>query len=69
MFKQNIITVEMHFASQARHLIEEQNVIKIITETLLEKLPEYLDKNGKFNFQGYNPDKLSRVYAIICDLK
>ncbi|XP_038596898.1 E3 ubiquitin-protein ligase UBR1 [Tachyglossus aculeatus] len=53
----------------ARHLIEEQNVISVITETLLEVLPEYLDKNGKFNFQGYSQDKLGRVYAIICDLK
>nr|XP_056707151.1 E3 ubiquitin-protein ligase UBR1 [Euleptes europaea] len=53
----------------ARHLIEEQNVITVITETLLEELPEYLDKNGKFNFQGYSQEKLSRVYAVICDLK
>ncbi|NXI40148.1 UBR1 ligase, partial [Galbula dea] len=53
----------------ARHLIEEQNVITTITETLLEVLPEYLDKNDKFNFQGYSQDKLNRVYAIIFDLK
>ncbi|XP_053127258.1 E3 ubiquitin-protein ligase UBR1 isoform X2 [Hemicordylus capensis] len=53
----------------ARHLIEEQNVITIIIETLLEELPKYLDKNGKFNFQGYNQEKISRVYAVICDLK
>uniref|UniRef100_A0A6I8NA37 E3 ubiquitin-protein ligase n=2 Tax=Ornithorhynchus anatinus TaxID=9258 RepID=A0A6I8NA37_ORNAN len=53
----------------ARQLIEEQNVISVIAETLLEVLPEYLDKNGKFNFQGYSQDKLGRVYAIICDLK
>uniref|UniRef100_A0A8C3HHS2 E3 ubiquitin-protein ligase n=1 Tax=Chrysemys picta bellii TaxID=8478 RepID=A0A8C3HHS2_CHRPI len=53
----------------ARHLIEEQNVITVITETLLEVLPEYLDKNDKFNFQGYSQDKLDRVYAVICDLK
>uniref|UniRef100_A0A674J3P7 E3 ubiquitin-protein ligase n=1 Tax=Terrapene triunguis TaxID=2587831 RepID=A0A674J3P7_9SAUR len=53
----------------ARHLIEEQNVITVITETLLEVLPEYLDKNDKFNFQGYSQDKLSRVYAVIYDLK
>ncbi|EMP39579.1 E3 ubiquitin-protein ligase UBR1 [Chelonia mydas] len=53
----------------ARHLIEEQTVITIITETLLEVLPEYLDKNEKFNFQGYSQDKLGRVYAVICDLK
>ncbi|XP_064318493.1 E3 ubiquitin-protein ligase UBR1 isoform X2 [Phalacrocorax carbo] len=53
----------------ARHLIEEQNVITIITETLLEVLPEYLDKNGKFNFQGYSQDKLNRVYAVIYDLR
>ncbi|KAL1785370.1 E3 ubiquitin-protein ligase UBR1 [Sigmodon hispidus] len=53
----------------ARHLIEEQNVISIITETLLEVLPEYLDRNNKFNFQGYSQDKLGRVYAVICDLK
>ncbi|ELW48112.1 E3 ubiquitin-protein ligase UBR1 [Tupaia chinensis] len=54
---------------KARHLIEEQNVISIITETLLEVLPEYLDRNNKFNFQGYSQDKLGRVYAVICDLK
>ncbi|XP_043836500.1 E3 ubiquitin-protein ligase UBR1 [Dromiciops gliroides] len=53
----------------ARLLIEEQNVISVITETLLEVLPEYLDKNNKFNFQGYSQDKLGRVYAVICDLK
>ncbi|EQB77523.1 hypothetical protein CB1_000386021 [Camelus ferus] len=53
----------------ARHLIEEQNVISVITETLLEVLPEYLDRNNKFNFQGYSQDKLGRVYAVICDLK
>ncbi|RMC00510.1 hypothetical protein DUI87_23124 [Hirundo rustica rustica] len=53
----------------ARHLIEEQNVITTITETLLEVLPEYLDKNDKFNFQGYSQDKLSRVYAVIYDLR
>ncbi|XP_066487271.1 E3 ubiquitin-protein ligase UBR1 isoform X2 [Tiliqua scincoides] len=53
----------------ARQLIEEQNVITIITETLLEELPKYLDKNGKFNFQGYSQEKLSRVYAVISDLK
>uniref|UniRef100_A0A8D0C1I8 E3 ubiquitin-protein ligase n=1 Tax=Salvator merianae TaxID=96440 RepID=A0A8D0C1I8_SALMN len=53
----------------ARHLIEEQNVITIIAETILEELPKYLDKNGKFNFQGYNHEKLTRVTAIIYDLK
>ncbi|PKU37038.1 hypothetical protein llap_12656 [Limosa lapponica baueri] len=54
---------------KARHLIEEQNVITTITETLLEVLPEYLDKNDKFNFQGYSQDKLNRVYAVIYDLR
>ncbi|XP_036239822.1 E3 ubiquitin-protein ligase UBR1 isoform X2 [Molothrus ater] len=53
----------------ARHLIEEQNVITTITETLLEVLPEYLDKNDKFNFQGYSQDKLTRVYSVIYDLR
>ncbi|KAJ7413492.1 hypothetical protein WISP_90316 [Willisornis vidua] len=53
----------------ARHLIEEQNVITTITETLLEVLPEYLDKNDKFNFQGYSQDKMNRVYAVIYDLR
>ncbi|KAL7992394.1 hypothetical protein Chor_016650 [Crotalus horridus] len=53
----------------ARHLIEEQNVITVITDTLLEELPKYLDKNGKFNFQGYSQEKLGRVYAVIYDLK
>uniref|UniRef100_A0A8D2MLS7 E3 ubiquitin-protein ligase n=1 Tax=Zonotrichia albicollis TaxID=44394 RepID=A0A8D2MLS7_ZONAL len=53
----------------ARHLIEERNIITIITETLLEVLPEYLDKNDKFNFQGYSQDKLNRVYSVIFDLR
>ncbi|XP_062973720.1 E3 ubiquitin-protein ligase UBR1 isoform X2 [Elgaria multicarinata webbii] len=53
----------------ARHLIEEQNVITVVTETLLEELPKYLDKNGKFSFQGYSPEKFGRVYAVIYDLK
>ncbi|NXN30723.1 UBR1 ligase, partial [Nycticryphes semicollaris] len=53
----------------ARHLIEEQNVITTITETLLEVLPECLDKTDKFNFQGYSLDKLNRVYAVIYDLR
>jgi len=57
------------FFLQARHLIAEQNVITTITETLLEVLPEYLDKNDKFNFQGYSQDKLNRVYAVIYDLR
>ncbi|KAI6068262.1 E3 ubiquitin-protein ligase [Aix galericulata] len=53
----------------ARHLIEEQSVITTITETLLEVLPEYLDKNDKFNFQGYSQDKMNRVYSVIYDLR
>ncbi|CAH2328512.1 E3 ubiquitin- ligase UBR1 isoform X3 [Pelobates cultripes] len=53
----------------ARMLIEDQNVITVITETLLEVLPEYLDTDNKFNFQGYSQDRFCRVYAIICDLK
>lgn len=53
----------------ARLLIEEQSVIKVITETLLEVLPEYLDPENKFNFQGYSQDRFFRVYAIIFDLK
>ncbi|XP_056403083.1 E3 ubiquitin-protein ligase UBR1 isoform X1 [Hyla sarda] len=53
----------------ARLLIEEQSVIKVITETLLEVLPEYLDPENKFNFQGYSQDRFCRVYAIIFDLK
>ncbi|KAH0620663.1 hypothetical protein JD844_021334 [Phrynosoma platyrhinos] len=40
----------------ARHLIEEQNVIKVIIETLLEELPKCLDRNGKLNFQGYSQE-------------
>ncbi|XP_073494949.1 E3 ubiquitin-protein ligase UBR1 isoform X1 [Phyllobates terribilis] len=53
----------------ARMLIEEQNVIKVITETLLDVLPEYLDPENKFNFQGYRQDRFCRVYAIIFDFK
>ncbi|XP_075049273.1 E3 ubiquitin-protein ligase UBR1 [Mixophyes fleayi] len=53
----------------ARLLIEEQSVIRVIAETLLEVLPEYLDPENKFNFQGYSQDRFCRVYAIIFDLK
>ncbi|KAM4661879.1 E3 ubiquitin-protein ligase UBR1 [Discoglossus pictus] len=53
----------------ARLLIEEQDVITVITETLLEVLPEYIDSNNKFNFQGYSQERFCRVYAIILDLK
>nr|XP_033808724.1 E3 ubiquitin-protein ligase UBR1 isoform X1 [Geotrypetes seraphini] len=53
----------------ARHLIEEQSVLTVIAETLLEVLPEYLDGNNKFNFQGYSQDKLGRINAVISDLK
>lgn len=53
----------------ARLLIEEQNVITVITEAMLEVLPKHLDTDGKFNFQGYSQDRFCRVYAIICDLK
>ncbi|XP_044127581.1 E3 ubiquitin-protein ligase UBR1 isoform X2 [Bufo gargarizans] len=53
----------------ARLLIEEQSVMRVITETLLEVLPEYLDLENKFNFQGYSQDRFCRVYAIIFDLK
>ncbi|XP_072842308.2 E3 ubiquitin-protein ligase UBR1 isoform X2 [Pogona vitticeps] len=53
----------------AHHLIEEQNVITVITETLLDELPKNMDKNGKFNFQGYSQEKLSRVPVIIIDLQ
>ncbi|OCT68575.1 E3 ubiquitin-protein ligase UBR1 isoform X3 [Xenopus laevis] len=53
----------------ARLLIEEQNVIKVITETLLEIITEYLDSDNKFNFQGYSQERFFMVYAIILDLK
>ncbi|KAG8449458.1 hypothetical protein GDO86_016202 [Hymenochirus boettgeri] len=53
----------------ARLLIEEENVIKVITETLLDVIPEYLGSDNKFNFQGYSQDRFFIVYAIICDLK
>ncbi|KAM8920859.1 E3 ubiquitin-protein ligase UBR1 [Pelodytes ibericus] len=53
----------------ARLLIEELNVITVITETLLEVLSEYLDPENKFNFQDYSQGRFCRVYAIICDLK
>ncbi|KAM9294414.1 E3 ubiquitin-protein ligase UBR1 [Gastrophryne carolinensis] len=53
----------------ARLLIEEHNLFKIITETMMEVLPKHLDADHKFNFQGYSQDRFCRVYTIICDLK
>uniref|UniRef100_A0A5S6L4L3 E3 ubiquitin-protein ligase n=1 Tax=Xenopus tropicalis TaxID=8364 RepID=A0A5S6L4L3_XENTR len=53
----------------ARLLIEEQNVMKVITETLLEVIKEYLGSDNKFNFQGYSQERFFMVYAIILDLK
>ncbi|KAG9481380.1 hypothetical protein GDO78_010558 [Eleutherodactylus coqui] len=53
----------------ARMLIEEESVIRVLTEALLGVLPEYLDSENKFNFQGYSQDRFCRVYAIIYDLK
>ncbi|KAM4013622.1 E3 ubiquitin-protein ligase UBR1 isoform 1-T1 [Anomaloglossus baeobatrachus] len=53
----------------ARLLIEEQNVIQVLSETLLEVLPEYLNADLKFNFQGYKQDRFCRVYAILFDFK
>uniref|UniRef100_A0A8C5MRZ6 E3 ubiquitin-protein ligase n=1 Tax=Leptobrachium leishanense TaxID=445787 RepID=A0A8C5MRZ6_9ANUR len=53
----------------ARMLIEEEQVIKVISETLMEVLIECLDSDNRFNFQGYSQDRFCRAYAILCDLK
>uniref|UniRef100_A0AAY4AV77 E3 ubiquitin-protein ligase n=1 Tax=Denticeps clupeoides TaxID=299321 RepID=A0AAY4AV77_9TELE len=53
----------------ARQLIEEVNVIKVITDTVMEMLWEHLDANHRFHFQGYNSDKFFRVQVIFHDLR
>ncbi|XP_076014612.1 E3 ubiquitin-protein ligase UBR1 [Genypterus blacodes] len=53
----------------ARHLIEEVNVIKVIVDTAMELLHEYLDENNRFFFLGYNSDKFLRIQVIFHDLR
>uniref|UniRef100_H2ZUK3 E3 ubiquitin-protein ligase n=1 Tax=Latimeria chalumnae TaxID=7897 RepID=H2ZUK3_LATCH len=53
----------------SRHLIEEQNIVKIIIETVMEMLSEHLGANGKFHFQSHNSDKFFRIQVIFYDLK
>lgn len=54
---------------QARHLLEEGNVIKVIVDTVMELLREHLDDNNRFFFLGYNSDKFSRIQVIFLDLR
>lgn len=54
---------------QARQLIEEANVIKVIVDTVMELLHEHLDANNRFFFLGYNSDKFSRIQFIFHDLR
>ncbi|XP_076130884.1 E3 ubiquitin-protein ligase UBR1 [Alosa pseudoharengus] len=53
----------------ARQLIEDGNVIAVITNTVMEMLKEHLDSNQRFHFQGYNSDKFFRVQVIFHDLR
>ncbi len=55
--------------SQARQLIEEGNVIKVIIDTVMDMLRANLDSNNRFQFQGHNPDKFFRVQVIFHDLR
>lgn len=54
---------------QARQLIEEGNVIKVIVDTVMDLLREHLDANNRFHFQGYNSDKFFRIQVIFHDLR
>lgn len=54
---------------QARQLIEEGNVIKVIVDTVMALLHEHLDDNNRFFFLGYNSDKFSRIQVIFHDLR
>lgn len=54
---------------QARQLIEEASVIKVIVDTVMELLREHLDASNHFFFHGHNPDKFSRIQLIIHDLR
>uniref|UniRef100_A0A8C5E974 E3 ubiquitin-protein ligase n=1 Tax=Gouania willdenowi TaxID=441366 RepID=A0A8C5E974_GOUWI len=47
--------------SPARQLIEVSNVIKVIVNTVMELLREYLNDNNRFYFLGYNSEKFSRI--------
>lgn len=57
------------FRLQARQLIKEANVIKVIVDTVMELLQEHLDVNNRFFFLGYNSDKFSRIQVIFHDLR
>lgn len=54
---------------QARQLIEEANVIKVIVDTVMELLHEHLDASNRFFFPGHSPDKFSRIQLIFHDLR
>lgn len=54
---------------QARQLIEEANVIKVIVDTVMELLREHLDASNHFFFPGHSPDKFSRIQLIFNDLR
>ena len=54
---------------QARHLIEEAKVIKVIVGTIMEVLKGHLCDSNRFQFQGYNSDKFFRIHVIFHDLR
>uniref|UniRef100_A0A8C5EBF7 E3 ubiquitin-protein ligase n=1 Tax=Gouania willdenowi TaxID=441366 RepID=A0A8C5EBF7_GOUWI len=45
------------------------NVIKVIVNTVMELLREYLNDNNRFYFLGYNSEKFSRIQVIFHDLR
>ncbi|XP_056151209.1 E3 ubiquitin-protein ligase UBR1 [Lampris incognitus] len=53
----------------ARQLIEEGNVIKVIVDTVMDLLHEYLDASNRFHFQGYNSERFYRIQVIFHDLR
>uniref|UniRef100_A0A4W3KE82 E3 ubiquitin-protein ligase n=1 Tax=Callorhinchus milii TaxID=7868 RepID=A0A4W3KE82_CALMI len=52
----------------ARHLIEEHDALKIITETIIELWSEHME-NGKLNFQTQSQHKYFRNEVVLNDLK
>lgn len=54
---------------QARQLIEEASVIKVIVDTVMELLREHLDASNHFFFHGHSSDKFSRIQLIFNDLR
>ncbi|XP_028292985.1 LOW QUALITY PROTEIN: E3 ubiquitin-protein ligase UBR1 [Gouania willdenowi] len=64
------LSVQIFTVHHAREqLIEVSNVIKVIVNTVMELLREYLNDNNRFYFLGYNSEKFSRIQVIFHDLR